>query len=84
MNEEDRAKKYLSPRKLRSVPNSKWVGGVCGGIAYWLGCPAWLVRLVWVYAAIFYGVGGVVYILLWILMPKWDEIPADYQEVTGD
>ncbi|OHB20910.1 MAG: hypothetical protein A2939_05615 [Parcubacteria group bacterium RIFCSPLOWO2_01_FULL_48_18] len=80
----DKAKAYLSARKLRRVTKDEWIGDVCAGIAYWLGIPVWLTRLVWVCAALFYGVGAGVYILLWIFMPEWDETPTDYKEITGD
>lgn len=71
-------------RKLRKVSDESWVGGVCAGIAYYLGCPTWIVRLVWFLAVFVYGFGGSAYILLWIFLPEWDSTPQDYQEVTGD
>lgn len=70
-------------RKLRKVVGRKAIAGVCAGVAYWLGLPTWVVRLVWSAAAIFYGFGALLYLLLWIFMPKWEEVPLDYDRVTG-
>ncbi|NTW14647.1 MAG: PspC domain-containing protein [Candidatus Moranbacteria bacterium] len=67
----------------RVVGGEEWIGGVCGGLAYWLGVPAWLVRFLWAVAVLMYGTGLVLYVLLWIFIPKWDEVPRDYKEATG-
>ena len=70
-------------RKLRKIPGKKWIGGVCAGIGYALGVPAWAVRLVVTFSVVFYGFGALLYILLWIFMPAWEETPADYDAVAG-
>jgi hypothetical protein len=39
-------KNAIFTRKLRKVADDNaWIGGVCAGIAYWLGIPAWILRL---------------------------------------
>mgnify|MGYP002395564615 CR=1 FL=1 len=52
--------------------NRKIIAGVCGGIASWLGWDPLLVRLLYVIisaaSAAFPGI--LVYIILWIVMPK--------------
>ena len=58
------------------------IGGVCAGIAYWLGCPAWMVRLIWVIAIFTFGAGTGIYILLWILVEKTEKTPIDYDKRT--
>jgi len=73
-------------RPLRVMPESSeeaWIGGVCSGLAYWLGWPTWLIRL-----AFFLGLGGsggtlFIYGLMWLVLEQWDEVPEDYREVTG-
>jgi len=70
-------------RKLRKVPDRGWIGGVCAGIAYWLGIPAWVVRLVLTLAVAGFGFGVVLYLLLWIFMPAWEATPSDYDAVAG-
>jgi phage shock protein C len=45
------------------------LGGVCGGMADYLGLDPLLVRVLWVLSLTF-GVGLVAYILLWLLAPE--------------
>lgn len=56
---------------LRSRRNSM-IAGVCGGLANWLGWDPTLVRLLYVLVSVLSAAfpGILVYILLWILMPK--------------
>ena len=51
---------------------NKILGGVCGGLAEWLGWDSTLVRVAYVLLSILsVGFPGIlVYIVLWILMPK--------------
>ena len=48
------------------------IAGVCGGIAEWLGWDPTLVRIVYVLVSILSAAfpGIIVYVVLWILMPK--------------
>jgi len=69
--------------KLRRVKGKRWLGGVCAGFGYWLGIPTWLVRLIWTALALVYGVGAVLYILLWVFMPAWDGVPEGYENRAG-
>lgn len=71
-------------RKLRRVKGKKWIAGVCAGVGYRIGKPVWMVRLLWTCMVIFWGFGILLYVLMWILMPVWEETPTDYNEVTGD
>jgi phage shock protein C len=47
-------------------------GGVCGGIAEWLGWRPTLVRLLYFVGALLSAgfPGFIVYIILWVVMPK--------------
>ena len=51
------------------------IAGVCGGIAEWLGWRPFYVRVLYVLASVLSAAfpGIVVYIVLWILMPKAPE-----------
>jgi phage shock protein PspC (stress-responsive transcriptional regulator) len=69
--------------KLRRIKGKHWLGGVCAGVGYWLRVPTWLVRLIWTVLLLCYGLGGIVYILLWVFMPAWEHVPADYEERAG-
>jgi phage shock protein PspC (stress-responsive transcriptional regulator) len=59
---------------VRSRRN-KVLGGVCGGIAEWLGWDVTLVRVAYVLVSIFSAgfPGIVVYVILWIVMPQASE-----------
>lgn len=48
------------------------IAGVCGGIAEWLGWDPTLVRIVYVVGSVLSVAfpGIIVYLVLWILMPK--------------
>jgi phage shock protein C len=57
--------------RLARDPNDRWIGGVCGGIARWLGWNADMVRIIYVLASICSAAfpGTIVYIILWLVMP---------------
>ena len=58
--------------RLARNPNDAWIAGVCGGIARWLGWNSDLVRILYVVISIMSAAfpGTIVYIALWLLMPK--------------
>ncbi len=55
---------------LRS--RDKILGGVCGGIAKWLGWDVTIVRIAYIFISILSAAfpGTIVYIILWIVMPE--------------
>lgn len=64
-------------RRLYRSGNDKILGGVCGGIAAYLGVDPVLVRLLWVIGTLAWGFGLLAYIIAWIIIPrnprhKWD------------
>jgi phage shock protein PspC (stress-responsive transcriptional regulator) len=58
------AREWTRPR------NGAWLGGVARGLADRFGVPPAAVRLAFVVAALVGGWGVVVYLALWILMPR--------------
>jgi len=59
-----------SPNMLYRHPTQKVVGGVCGGLADFLGWDPVLVRILWVVATIATSGGGfLAYAALWLLLP---------------
>ncbi|WP_327112758.1 PspC domain-containing protein [Nocardia sp. NBC_01730] len=56
-------------RFVRSA-HDKWIAGVCGGIADYLGWNANVVRLLFVVSCLLPGPQFVIYLVLWLLMPK--------------
>ena len=59
----------MADKKL-SRSNNKMIGGVCAGIADHLGLDPTIVRIVWVLMLFFAGFGILLYLILWIIMPK--------------
>jgi phage shock protein C len=61
-----------NPVPLRRSRRHKMIAGVCGGIAEWLGWDPTLVRVLYVVISIvsvaFPGI--LVYLVLWLVMPK--------------
>ena len=60
----------MTGKKLYLSDSDKKLGGVCGGIAEYLGIDATLVRVLWVIAAVIFGSGILAYIIAWLLMPR--------------
>ncbi len=61
-------------RALRRSRTDRWLGGVCGGLAPMSGLPAWMWRLIFAALLLCGGTGLMVYVLLWILVPKEDGV----------
>jgi phage shock protein C len=60
---------------LQRSRRHKMIAGVCGGIAEWLGWDPTLVRVLYVVGSILSVAfpGMLVYVVLWIVMPKAPE-----------
>ena len=59
-------------QKLTRTTGNRVLGGVCGGIAKYFGWDPILVRILYVVISIMSAAfpGTLVYIILWIVMPK--------------
>lgn len=85
--EEQRHEEHATGRKrARRVfrdPDSKIVGGVCSGIAAYFDMdPLWL-RLAWVGVTLLGGAGILIYIIMWIVIPK-ATTTAEKLEMRGE
>jgi phage shock protein C len=49
------------------------LGGVCGGIAKYLDIDPVIIRILWVAFTLVVGVGLLVYVVAWILIPEEGE-----------
>lgn len=59
------------PKRLVRSRDDRWLGGVCGGVAKYLGVDSNLVRLIVVLGTILgFGSLAVAYVVAWILMPE--------------
>ncbi len=54
---------------FRSTQNCV-IGGVCAGVAEFFGLDVKLVRIAWLVAALFAGVGALLYLILFLILPK--------------
>jgi phage shock protein PspC (stress-responsive transcriptional regulator) len=59
----------LSAKKLMRSSTDKKIAGVCGGLAEYFDIDATVIRLVWVLALFFAGTGGLIYLILWVVLP---------------
>lgn len=59
-----------SPKRLTRSSTDSWIGGVCGGLAEYLGWNANLVRILFVASCLLPGPQFLLYIALWIIIPK--------------
>lgn len=56
-------------RRLYRSRSRRLLAGVCGGLAEFFGLKPTLVRIGFVFFGLF-GVGEVVYLVLWLIVPK--------------
>jgi len=68
----------VDARKKLTRSRHRILGGVCAGIAEWLGWDITLVRVLYVIVSILSAAfpGVVVYLLLWVIMPGPDANPS--------
>ena len=57
-------------KKRLTRSNNKMIGGVCAGLAEYLDLDPTIVRIVWVLMVLFAGFGILLYVILWLIMPK--------------
>ena len=60
----------LPINRLRLSERDKWIAGVCGGVATVTGVEAWIWRLIFVLGLMAGGFTAVLYIILWIFVPR--------------
>jgi phage shock protein C len=57
-------------RKLHRSKTNRKLAGVCGGLAQYFNIDATVIRVLFVVLAILGGSGLVLYLALWIIVPK--------------
>ena len=60
----------MEEKKRLTRSNNKMIGGVCAGLAEYLDIDPTIVRIVWVLMVFFAGFGGLLYVILWLVMPE--------------
>jgi len=61
-------------KRLHRSRTEKMIAGVCGGLAEYLDVDPTLVRVVWVFVSLLAGVGVLLYLIMWVIMPL--DLPA--------
>lgn len=60
-------------RKLLRVRDGRMVAGVASGLAAYFGVDVNLVRLAFGVFTVFYGLGVLLYLVAWVILPEEDE-----------
>lgn len=60
----------ITANKFRLSRTDQWIGGVCGGLAKLTGAESWIWRLLFTGLFLFGGAGLLLYVLLWIFVPR--------------
>jgi len=81
--DETASRKNISSKKLFRDTDDKFLGGVCSGMAHYVGIDVIWMRLLWLILFFFFGTGILVYILLWILVPQ-AESTAEKLQMKGE
>ena len=58
--------------KFYRDPKNKILGGVCSGFAQYVGMNVLLVRFIWVLVSVLFCIGVLIYVVLWIVIPKFE------------
>jgi phage shock protein C len=48
----------------------RWIGGICGGLGKHTPLPSWTWRLIFTLFLLIWGMGLLLYVLLWIFVPE--------------
>lgn len=70
--------------QLTRSESDRMVVGVCGGLGEHFGIDSNLVRIVFVLLAVFGGSGVVLYLALWLIVPRASKVDAMPRDVVRD
>ena len=70
--------------KLLRSQQDRILGGVCAGLGKYLGIDTVLVRLFFIVFALVGGIGPLLYIILWIVVPSEEQVTDGSQPYTID
>lgn len=73
----------MSPTRRLTRSNDRMIGGVCGGIAEFVGWDATAVRALYVFLSVISAAfpGILTYLILWWVMPPDDQTDFDLDEL---
>jgi len=72
-----------SSKKLFRDSDDKFLGGVCSGLAHYVGMDTIWMRIIWLVLLFGFGIGFLIYPILWILIPA-AETTAEKLQMKGE
>lgn len=77
-SQEQQSSQYTGsePRRLYRSDNEKILGGVCGGLANYMGIDPAIMRIIFILITFGWGAGFLLYIILWVVLPTRTLPPA--------
>jgi phage shock protein C len=60
----------VAERRLVRPREGRRIAGVCAGVAQYYGWNVTTIRLLWLLLFLFAGTGGLLYLILWIVIPN--------------
>jgi len=70
-------------KRLFRDPEDGILGGVCAGLAKYLGIEVTVMRILWIVFVLLGGSGAAVYIILWVIIPK-AKTAAERLQMSGE
>jgi phage shock protein C len=67
----------METKRILRSRSERMIAGVCGGLAAYFNIDPLIVRLGFALLAMMNGVGIMLYLLLWLLLPNEDSVAAD-------
>lgn len=61
-------------KRLYRAVDSKKIAGVCAGLGEYFNIDPTIIRIIFLVATIFWGVGILIYLICWLAMPTKDEV----------
>jgi phage shock protein C len=56
--------------QLKRSRSDRVIGGVCGGLGRHTDLPSWAWRVIFCLTLLYFGVGFLIYLLLWLFLPQ--------------
>ena len=67
----------MPTKRLARSRDLRMVGGVAGGIATYFAIDPVIVRLAFVLLTLLNGIGAIIYLVLWLIVPNEDSVNID-------
>jgi phage shock protein PspC (stress-responsive transcriptional regulator) len=64
----DASRSFL--HQLKRSRSDHFIGGVCGGLGRYTDLPSWAWRVIFCLTLLYFGVGLLIYLLLWLFLPQ--------------